>query len=78
MDAVAGWRIEGSTLPDKLVTRRAFGCKDCKNIRKITCGKGLKKIYAWVFSGCDSFEELIKNETVEVSERAFDTKELNT
>ena len=70
--------IEEITLPDKLVTLPPFAFKDCKNLRKITCGKGLKKIYAWVFSGCDSFEELIKNETVEVSERAFDTKELNT
>ena len=50
----------------------------CKNLKKVVCGKGLKKIYSWVFSGCDSFEELVKNEIVKVSEKAFDTKELNT
>ncbi|WP_405343074.1 leucine-rich repeat protein [Ruminococcus sp.] len=55
-----------------------FAFKDCKNLKKVVCGKGLKKIYSWVFSGCDSFEELVKNEIVEVSEKAFDTKELNT
>ena len=70
--------IEAITLPDKLVTLPPFAFKDCKNLKKVVCGKGLKKIYSWVFSGCDSFEELVKNEIVEVSEKAFDTKELNT
>ena len=70
--------IESITLPDQLVTLPPFAFKDCKKLKKVVCGKGLKKIYSWVFSGCDSFEELVKNEIVVVSEKAFDTKELNT
>ena len=70
--------IEEIILPDKLVTLPPFAFKDCKNLRKVVCGKGLKKIYSWVFSGCDNLTELVKNVIVEVSEQAFDTKELNT
>ncbi len=70
--------IEEITLPDKLVTLPPFAFKDCKSLRKVVCGKGLKKVYSWVFAGCDSLEEFIRSDSVEVSEKAFETKELNT
>ena len=70
--------IEEITLPDKLVTIPPFAFKDCSRLRRVVCGKGLKKIYAWAFSGCEGFEELVKNDIAEVSPRAFETKDLNT
>lgn len=70
--------IEEITLPDKLVTLPPFAFKDCKKLRKVICGKGLQKVYSWVFAGCDNLMEFIHSDSVEVSERAFETKELNT
>lgn len=70
--------IEEITLPDKLVTLPPFAFKDCKNLRKVVCGKGLKKVYSWVFSGCDKLTEFIHCDNVEVSPKAFESKELNT
>lgn len=69
--------IEEIVLPDKLVTIPPFAFKDCKNLRRIVCGKGLKKIYAWAFAGCD-IKELIHEPEVEISPKAFESKELNT
>ncbi len=70
--------IEEITLPDKLVTVPPFAFKDCKSLRKVVCGKGLKKIYSWAFAGCDRLKEVIRSDRVEISERAFESKELNT
>ena len=70
--------IEEITLPDPLVTIPPFAFKDCKNLRKIVCGKGLKKIYSWAFAGCDKLTEVIHDDSVAVSEQAFQSKELNT
>ena len=64
--------IEEITLPDVRCGIEEITLPD------VRCGIEEITLPAWVFSGCDNFEELIKNETVEVSERAFDTKELNT
>ena len=70
--------MEEIVLPDKLVTLPPFAFKDCKDLKRVVCGKGLKKIYSWVFSGCDQMKELLKNDVVEVSPKAFETKELNS
>ena len=70
--------IEEITLPDKLVTIPPFAFKDCKNLRRVVCGKGLQKIYSWAFGGCDKLTELIRDDSVEVRPHAFDTKELKT
>jgi len=70
--------IEEIVLPDKLVTLPPFAFKECKKLRKVVCGKGLKKVYSWVFSGCDKLTEFIHSDHVEVSPKAFDSKELNS
>ncbi|MEE3428071.1 MAG: leucine-rich repeat domain-containing protein [Ruminococcus sp.] len=70
--------IEEITLPDKLITIPPFAFKDCKNLRKVVCGKSLKKIYSWAFGGCDNLKEVVYGDNVEVSEKAFESKELNT
>ena len=70
--------IEEIVLPDKLVTLPPFAFKECKNLRKVVCGKGLQKVYSWVFMGCDNLTEFIHGDNVEVSPKAFESKELNT
>ena len=70
--------IEEITLPDHLVTIPPFAFKDCKNLKKVVCGKGLKKVYAWAFGGCDNLTQFIQAPETEVSDKAFDHKELNT
>ena len=63
-------------LPDHLRIIPPFAFKDCKNLRRVVCGAGLEKIYAWAFGGCDKLTEdgLIRNPGVEVSPQAFDSR----
>lgn len=70
--------IEEITLPDGLKTIPPFAFKDCKNLRKVVCGKGLRKVYSWAFGGCDNLTEFIREPHTEVSEHAFEQRELNT
>ena len=70
--------IEEITLPDHLVTIPPFAFKDCKNLKKVVCGKGLKKVYAWAFGGCDNLTQFIHAPETQVSDQAFESKDLNT
>ena len=70
--------IEEIILPDKLTTIPPFAFKDCKNLRKVVCGKGLQEVCSWVFMGCDNLTEFIHGDNVDVSPKAFESKELNT
>lgn len=69
--------LEEITLPDKIQTIPPFAFKDYKNLKKVICGAGMKKICSWAFSGCDNLTELIHAPKVEVSPDTFMTKELN-
>ena len=53
-----------------------FAFKDCRNLRRVVCGAGLEKIYAWAFGGCDLLTEdgLIHGSTVEISPQAFERR----
>ncbi|MDE6411025.1 MAG: leucine-rich repeat domain-containing protein [Clostridia bacterium] len=66
--------IEEITLPDKLAALPPFAFKECKNLKKVVCGAGLKKIYAWAFSGCEQLTEVVHGPNVDVSSEAFQTK----
>ena len=66
--------IEEIELPDGLKTIPPFAFKECKDLRKVTCGPSLKTIYDWAFSGCDSLTEVVHGEITVVSEKAFETK----
>ena len=70
--------LEEVVLPDGLKSLPPFAFKDCKNLKRVVCGKGLKKIHSWVFGGCDQLKEVIFGPGVEVSPQAFSVKELNT
>ncbi|MBR6350402.1 MAG: leucine-rich repeat domain-containing protein [Lachnospiraceae bacterium] len=66
--------IEEIELPDGLKTIPPFAFKECRNLRKVVCGKGLKHIYDWAFSGCDALKEVQHGDETVVDERAFETK----
>ena len=63
--------IEEIVLPDHLRIIPPYAFKDC--LRKVVCGAGLEKIYAWAFSGCDRLSEdcLIHRPEAEISPQAF-------
>ena len=70
--------LEEITLPESLAIIPPFAFKDCKNLRKVVCGTGLKRIHAWAFGGCDKLEQVLYGPGVKVSPEAFQDKELNT
>ena len=51
-----------------------------RNLQKVVCGKGMEKIHAWAFGGCEKMTEagLICGPDVDVSPQAFEAKVLNT
>ena len=65
--------IEEIVLPDQLRIIPPYAFKDCKNLRRVVCGAGLEKIYAWAFEGCDRLTEdnLIHGPSVDISPEAF-------
>ena len=67
--------IEEIVLPDQLKTLPPFAFKNCKNLKKVVCGKGLKKIHSCAFSGCDNLKDLIHRPEVEISPKAFEEVE---
>lgn len=67
--------IEEIVLPDSLESIPSYAFKDCKHLRKVVCGLGLKKISAWAFGGCDRMEELVHDPGVLISPQAFEQNE---
>ena len=70
--------VEEIVLPDKLVSIPPFAFKECRNLRKVVCGKGLKRIYSWAFAGCENLKDVICSDNVDISPDAYNNKELNT
>lgn len=63
--------IEEITLPDKLSSIAPYTFKECKNLRKVVCGAGMKKINAYAFQGCGNLTELVYGTGVQLSPKAF-------
>ncbi len=63
--------IEEIVLPAHLATIPAFAFKDCRNLRRVICHPGLKRIHAWAFQGCDSLTEVQHGPETEISPEAF-------
>ena len=63
--------VEEIFLPENIFSIPPHAFKDCRNLRKVVCGSGLKKIYAGAFSGCTSLTELIVGKEVEISDDAM-------
>ena len=66
--------IEEIELPDKLESLPPFAFKDCRDLKRVICGKGMKKIHPWVFGGCESLEEVICGPEVTISPQAYEKK----
>ena len=67
--------FEEIRIPDKVTALPSFSFMDCKRLKRVICGNGMRKVHAWAFGGCDSFQELVAAPNVEVSPDAFKTKE---
>ncbi len=67
--------IEEITLPDGVGIIPPYAFKDCKALKKVVCGSGMRKIKSWAFGGCDSLSEVIYGPDVEVSKDAFETNQ---
>ena len=64
-------------LPGQLESLPPYAFKDSKNLKKVVCGPGMKRIYAWAFAGCDALDELFFGPGVTMSKQAFESKNLN-
>ncbi len=69
--AFARCGIEEIVIPEKVKDIVPFTFKDCRNLKRIVCGPGLKEISAWAFAGCGPVEEFIRDPGTKVSETAF-------
>ena len=70
--------LEEIVLPDMLQAIPPFAFKDCKNLRSVKGGNNLKKVYAWAFGGCENLREFDCPATADISDKAFESKTLNT
>ena len=70
--------LEEVVLPDRLQSIPPFAFKDCRQLRRVVCGAGMKQIHAWAFGGCDQLTVLDCGPGVKISPQAFASKELNT
>lgn len=66
--------IEEIVLPDKIESIPPFAFKDCRYLKKVVCGAGLKRIHAWAFGGCDRLKEVVHGADVDVSPKAYEAK----
>lgn len=57
-------------LPENITTIPPYAFKDCRNLRKVVCGSGTRKICKGAFSGCSRLTELICGKDVEISEES--------
>ena len=60
-------------IPDGVEVIMPYTFKDCKKLKKIVFGKGLKKICDGAFEGCPKLKEVVYGKGVEVSPLAYET-----
>ena len=63
--------IEEITLPEGIRTIAPFTFKDCRNLKKIVCNKGLVEIQARAFEGCSRDLEICHEEGLVISPSIF-------
>ena len=64
--------LEEIVLPDSIKIIPPYAFKDCKRLKRVVCGSGMRKISAWAFGGCENLTELVHGSDVEVSPLAFE------
>jgi hypothetical protein len=70
--ALAHSSLEEVVIPDGVTSLVIYVFKDCKQLKKVVCGKGLKTIGAYAFSGCDKLTDLVCGPDTEISPQAFE------
>ncbi len=65
--------LEEITIPDGVKKIPPFAFKDCRDLKRVVCGKGMERIYSWAFEGCPALNELICSEGVDISDKAFES-----
>lgn len=70
--------LESLELPKDVRSIPPFCFKDCKNLKRVVCGTGMRTIHAWAFGGCDELDQVICGPQVKLHPQAFESKELNT
>lgn len=50
--------LEDIVLPDKVMQIIPYTFMDCKSLRQVYCGSGIKKIHAHSFKGGDSLTDI--------------------
>ena len=66
--------FEEIRLPDGVTSIAPLAFKGCKNLKRVICGAGMRKIESWAFGGCDRLEEVICGPGVEISPKAYEVK----
>ena len=69
--------IEELVFPEGVRTIPPYACKDCRELKRVVCGAGLKKIHAWAFGGCGKLTDVVYGPDTEVSPEAFREKKQN-
>ena len=69
--AFAHSSLEEVVIPDHVSSLVIYTFKDCKQLKKVTCGANLKSIGAYVFSGCDNLTDLVCGPDTQISPEAF-------
>ena len=59
------------TFKTKPISIAYYAFKDCIRLKRVVCGKGVKKIAAWAFGGCENLTDLVHGPDVEISPQAF-------
>lgn len=67
--------LEEIVLPDHLSSIPPFAFKDCKRLKRIICGQGMKTVHPWAFAGCDSLRELVCRPGVRIDPLAYAAKD---
>lgn len=70
--------LEELELPARVRSIPPFCFKDCKSLKRVVCGEGMRTIHAWAFGGCDRLDQVVCGPQVKMHRQAFETKELNT
>lgn len=63
--------LEEIVLPDQVQTLPSGACRDCRQLKRISGGAGLRRVYPWAFEGCPELTETNFGPDVQISPEAF-------
>ena len=63
--------LEEIVLPDGVQSLPPGACRDCRRLKRIRGGAGLRRVFPWAFEGCPELRETDFGPEVSVSPEAF-------